>query len=274
MVGVNLIMLHYICSCAFRSSLHRRSSLTEGGDGARASLDPIAPKSRTWNKHTMSSPAENKEAEMPTHHDTEAHAATPQPAGSERSNGTTASARPSWEQELKDQEYERFDEQWLEENQWFVRNNVVHETLRHQSGIADYKVYIHPSKKELVTVVHFGEALAGHPGVVHGGIISTIFDNSYGWLYFLQDVGLAFTANLKVDFRRPIMVNSTLYVHVKLQGIERRKLIMDAIMESEDHVVHAESSTIFVIARKQENTQQAEATAKSEAPAAAVAALT
>lgn len=193
-------------------------------------------------------------------------------AEAERKDDATVPAVFFWEDILKEQAYERIDEQWLQENPWFVRNNVVHETLRNQAGIADYKVFAHPSKREIVTVVHFGEALAGHPGVVHGGIISTIFDNSFGWLYFLQDVGLAFTANLKVDFRKPLYVNSTVYVHVKLHGIERRKLLMEATMETVDHTLHAESSTVFVVARKQPTEENAAAASSEAAPAASTSA--
>ena len=81
----------------------------------------------------MSSPERSAEP-MPAQQPQQQTATAAAMAEAERKDDAAAgAAQPSWEEIIRDQGYERVDERWLQENPWFVRNNVVHETLRNQS---------------------------------------------------------------------------------------------------------------------------------------------
>ena len=41
-------------------------------------------------------------------------------------------------------------------------------------------------ESETVGIVHFGRGLCGHDGIVHGGLIATVFDESLGRLVCLS----------------------------------------------------------------------------------------
>jgi acyl-coenzyme A thioesterase PaaI-like protein len=92
--------------------------------------------------------------------------------------------------------------------------------------------------------------LNGHPGVVHGGLTSTLFDNTFGWLFFALGKPPAVTANLTVNFKRPVYANSTVLLKAKLQEAEGRKLYMVATMENSDGMILADSTALFIILRR------------------------
>jgi hypothetical protein len=39
-------------------------------------------------------------------------------------------------------------------------------------------VFARPDETEAIAILHLGRALCGHDGIIHGGLISTIFDES------------------------------------------------------------------------------------------------
>jgi hypothetical protein len=84
----------------------------------------------------------------------------------------------------------------------YHRKNAVHDTLRGESLIEAYEVYHNETTGDIRCIVRFGNALNGHQGIVHGGITALVFDNTFGWLFFmLRDVPAAFTANLSLNYR-------------------------------------------------------------------------
>ena len=92
----------------------------------------------------------------------------------------------------------------------FVKKNVFHETLYGDGMLESCETFIPkvPAKDdsnndipEIITVIKYGDALNGHPGVVHGGILAMCFDNCFGWVFFANRLMPGFTANLNVNFR-------------------------------------------------------------------------
>merc|ERR1712137_621896 len=72
-------------------------------------------------------------------------------------------------------------------------------------------------KTRLVTLVELGDQLNGHPGLIHGGFSAALLDELLGWNAYLegqQHIKLTsiFTANLNVDYRRPMQHQSTYIV--------------------------------------------------------------
>lgn len=63
----------------------------------------------------------------------------------------------------------------------------------------------------------------GGPGVIHGGVLSTAFDDVMGMAPLLIGPS-AVTVHLEVDYLRPIPIGSTLEFTATLLGRQRRKL--------------------------------------------------
>ncbi|MDL9936152.1 PaaI family thioesterase [Gordonia sp. ABSL1-1] len=70
--------------------------------------------------------------------------------------------------------------------------------------------------------------MEGGPGVIHGGLLSTAFDEVMGTIPGLFGPG-AVTGHLEVDFLKPIPVGRTLYLTGRLLGKQRRKIYSEAI---------------------------------------------
>lgn len=62
----------------------------------------------------------------------------------------------------------------------------------------------------------------GGPGVIHGGILSTAFDEVQGMACMVLG-GPVVTAHLEIDFARPIPLSSVLEFRARLEGTVRRK---------------------------------------------------
>lgn len=109
-----------------------------------------------------------------------------------------------------------------------------------------------PESNEIAVVdIKLGTRLNGHGGVVHGGIISLLFDTALGFAYHIclsgDNKNIAVTANLKIDFRAPFREGSEAVVRVYLDRIEGRKIFFSANLESKDgSVLYAEATSLFI----------------------------
>ncbi|UVF79417.1 PaaI family thioesterase [Gordonia mangrovi] len=68
----------------------------------------------------------------------------------------------------------------------------------------------------------------GGPGVIHGGVLSTAFDDVMGMVPLLIGPA-AVTAHLEVDYQRPIPIGSRLHFTATLLGRQRRKVYAEAV---------------------------------------------
>jgi acyl-coenzyme A thioesterase PaaI-like protein len=114
-------------------------------------------------------------------------------------------------------------------------------------------------KKEIaVADIRIGKNLNGHTGIVHGGIMSLLFDDTFGWAYeaMRRSVGGSFmgddfpivvTANLNVNFRKPLPAESDVVIRVYHEKSEGRKIYLSSRMESHDgSVLYAEATALFI----------------------------
>ncbi|KAG7354259.1 acyl-CoA thioesterase [Nitzschia inconspicua] len=112
----------------------------------------------------------------------------------------------------------------------------------------------------VIGLVTFGSHLNGHPTLVHGGILSLIFDDICGFAYEAVGVRHAVTANLNVDYRAPVPAGSQVRVAVQLERREGRKLFWKAQMKSLDQqVLYAEATSLYIIPREAAATEAADA---------------
>ncbi|KAI9339279.1 HotDog domain-containing protein [Obelidium mucronatum] len=87
-----------------------------------------------------------------------------------------------------------------------------------------------PASNVLTKVVRFGENLCGHPGIVHGGLISAFFDDAFGSLFWINSNGAftGVTANLTVNYRSPMPAPTNVAFILWLEREEGRKVFLKA----------------------------------------------
>ncbi|CAK4834500.1 unnamed protein product, partial [Aphanomyces euteiches] len=86
-----------------------------------------------------------------------------------------------------------------------------------------FDVYGRSDKSSTVSGVYFGKKLCGHECIVHGGCISTVLDELFGWTMFWMTDKVGFTANLTVHFRKPLPVDTFGIIYTELEKQDRRK---------------------------------------------------
>lgn len=85
----------------------------------------------------------------------------------------------------------------------------------------------------LIALIHLGAGVAGHAGISHGGMISTLLDEIMGSLVAASTQGSAyFTVNLNVDFMRPVAVPGAIMIKATVEAREGRKISIVAELTS------------------------------------------
>ena len=103
----------------------------------------------------------------------------------------------------------------------------------------------------VVANIRFGTKVNGHKGIVHGGVASLLFDDAFGFAYFLASgMLLGFTANLSVNYRAPLPEGTDAVMRIYVQGVEGRKVKLVGKLESEDgSKLYSEASALYIIDR-------------------------
>ncbi|KAK9847631.1 hypothetical protein MYU51_018499 [Penicillium brevicompactum] len=106
--------------------------------------------------------------------------------------------------------------------------------------------------KRCVMMMHLGSDVCSHPGVVHGGLLATLLDESFVWCCFPrlpEKVGV--TANLSVDYRAPALAGSYIVLNAEIVKLEGRKAWLEGRIETleaggADSTLIAEARALFV----------------------------
>lgn len=125
---------------------------------------------------------------------------------------------------------------------------------------------------EILYALYIGDNTCGHPGFVHGGLIATLLDETSGVVSNITAGPGQFTANLNLDYVRPLPNNSWVLVRGKATKIEGRKLFIGCQVEI-NGTVHAKSTALFIKPREAPG-GKTHAPVAAPAGAAAVAAST
>lgn len=231
-----------------------------------------------FNTASSDAPQPKKKAHFEAH-ETIALKAAPKASDAEL-EAAFAAARPD------PKEWVRMDEAVLSSEQMkpFVSKNAFHDTLVGEGMLEQHEIYRRrPTKKgtssgnqpprsstasggkeatgdakaadpaaheEIIALMRYGDALNGHPGVVHGGVLAMTFDNLFGWVFFASKMKAGFTANLNVNFRKPVFAGTVVRIHSRLVEVADRKRYLQATMtDSKDGSVVAEATALFVLPR-------------------------
>jgi acyl-coenzyme A thioesterase PaaI-like protein len=101
-----------------------------------------------------------------------------------------------------------------------------------------------PTSSGVAGDVTLGPAYEGGPGLVHGGVLSLLFDQAMGIALFVAGHH-AMTVSLEVRYRAPTPLDAPLHVTAGLERVEGRKLFVTAAV-AVDGAVTAEARGIFV----------------------------
>ena len=120
------------------------------------------------------------------------------------------------------QELRKNREEWLEYEAYMAMSPEAMQTsmtagiLQGSRALGVQRVFFNKKEKRLISVLFFGGALSGWPGVTHGGIISTVLQENLERVANGPDFGQSSSDSLKLDnlnvnYKKPTAANN-LYI--------------------------------------------------------------
>ncbi|KAG8216710.1 HotDog domain-containing protein [Butyriboletus roseoflavus] len=100
---------------------------------------------------------------------------------------------------------------------------------------------------EAVVVMHVGRGLCGHDGIVHGGLLATLLDESLARtaIYNLPDK-IGVTAKLSISYRAPTFADQFIVIKVRLVEKNGRKVSVSGRVEDLKGNLLVEANAMFV----------------------------
>jgi len=86
----------------------------------------------------------------------------------------------------------------------------------------------------------------GFPGLLHGGIVVALLDESMAWAMWAVDRALGVTAKMETRYRRPIGVDGPLIVRGRVVRMRGRRIEVEATVDDADGARLAEASALFL----------------------------
>ncbi|KAI1079583.1 hypothetical protein F5B20DRAFT_581038 [Whalleya microplaca] len=142
-----------------------------------------------------------------------------------------------------------------------VQSRITSGPMAGSNGLAFQRVFHRAETGEVVGVVYFGPGTAGWPGVVHGGALATVLDESLGRCAILRfPARTGVTARLELAYRAPALTNEFYVVRARpvvseedevvgRDGVRRseRKLWVQGTLENDGGRVCVEAKALFVV---------------------------
>ena len=103
-----------------------------------------------------------------------------------------------------------------------------------------------PQDATVLCRYHPREADQGFPGVLHGGILVTLMDESMAWAMWAKSEALGVTAKMDVRYRRPAPAGVHLLVRARVLTDRGRRLEVESTVSTEDGSRIAEATALFL----------------------------
>jgi len=102
-------------------------------------------------------------------------------------------------------------------------------------------------ESEAFVFLHVGRGVCGHDGIIHGGLLATVFDESLARVA-LQNLPnkIGVTAKLSINYKAPTKADQFIVIHTKLISAEGRKSKVTGTISSLDGTLLAEADALFV----------------------------
>lgn len=116
-------------------------------------------------------------------------------------------------------------------------------------------VFTEADGKSMVMLLHLGDQICGHPGIIHGGFLATLLDEGLARCCFgalPSKVGV--TANLNINYRQPAPAASFFALRAETSRAEGRKVWVDGhietLVEDGEGRVVVEANALFIEPRQ------------------------
>ncbi len=86
----------------------------------------------------------------------------------------------------------------------------------------------------------------GYEGVVHGGIIASVFDDAMAWAVRREHGAWAVTGEMSVRYLRPVLAGNRYIVEGRVEKTSGRRIATTAVMKDEKGKEVAEANALFV----------------------------
>jgi acyl-coenzyme A thioesterase PaaI-like protein len=111
------------------------------------------------------------------------------------------------------------------------------------------QLYLEPDGRGVAGIVTLGAAYEGGPGLVHGGVLSLMFDHAMGTAVFVAGHA-AMTVSLEVRYRAPTPLETPLQVSAWVDRVDGRKVFVGAEMRVEDELTATATSVFLRLTRE------------------------
>ncbi|KAG8936668.1 hypothetical protein FRC02_000126 [Tulasnella sp. 418] len=102
-------------------------------------------------------------------------------------------------------------------------------------------------ESESVVIVHLGRSLCGHDGIIHGGLLATLLDETLARnAFFNLPSKIGVTASLLVNYRAPTKADQFIVIRTKLENLKGRKAVVSGRIENLDGTLLVEAKGTFV----------------------------
>ncbi|ORX47679.1 Thioesterase/thiol ester dehydrase-isomerase [Hesseltinella vesiculosa] len=128
-------------------------------------------------------------------------------------------------------------------------NNLTVTSLRGKGKlVVSPAVFYNKDQTEVTVVTHLGKQLCGHDGIVHGGMLATLLDEVLAFVAMPSLPNkVGFTANLNIDYRRPVTSHQWVVLKGQLDKVEGRKAFVRAWIEDlEGTTKFVEATSLYV----------------------------
>ncbi|KAH7338088.1 HotDog domain-containing protein [Rhizoctonia solani] len=129
------------------------------------------------------------------------------------------------------------------------RHSLTSGTLRGPGKLAlPPLVFAKEDESEAIAIIHVGRSLCGHDGIVHGGLLATLLDETLARNALLNlPAKVGVTANLSVNYRAPARADQFITIHTRLDKASGRKVTVSGTIASlETNEVLTEATALFV----------------------------
>ncbi|XP_075049391.1 acyl-coenzyme A thioesterase THEM4-like isoform X2 [Mixophyes fleayi] len=110
----------------------------------------------------------------------------------------------------------------------------------------EYSMFYNKAERRMICIFQPGPYLEGLPGYAHGGCIATIIDSTAG-AGAVYTYGSVMTANLNINYLKPVPLGCTLLVDSHVEKLDGRKVYSSCQIRSHDDVtLHTEATALFI----------------------------
>ncbi|XP_012623080.1 acyl-coenzyme A thioesterase THEM4 isoform X1 [Microcebus murinus] len=133
----------------------------------------------------------------------------------------------------------------------FTKEDVMTQTRLFTSSFEEglgfeHAMFYNDVEKRTVCLFQGGLYLEGMPGFLHGGAIATMIDSTLGMSALIAG-GIVMTANLNINFKRPIPLCSVVVINSQVDKVEGRKIFVSGNVQSADEkTLHSEATGLFI----------------------------